>query len=95
MFTGVLSTPVMTSPSTRPAEAPGEPGRVPSTTAPSVVELPEPLEPGRNEPEPEPVAEESCTCTPRNPVAPMWMAELARPFSMLLATDRAVPIGMA
>ena len=32
--TGVLSTPVMTSPWTSPAPAPGEPWRVPSTTAP-------------------------------------------------------------
>ena len=54
-----------------------------------MAEPPEPTEP------PEPVDEESCTCIPRKPVAPMWMVELARPVSMLLATDRAVPIGMA
>ena len=35
------------------------------------------------------------TWTPRKAVAPMWIVELARPSSMLLAIDSAVPIGMA
>ena len=70
---------------TRPALAPGEAGRVPSTTAP-LLEDPVP---------PNPVAEESWTWIPRKPVAPMWMVEPPRPASMFLATERAVPIGMA
>ena len=41
------------------------------------------------------LALESWTCTPRKPVAPMWIVELARPASMLWAIDRAVEIGMA
>jgi len=86
----LLSTLVMRSPWLSPALAPGEPGSVPSTTAPVV----EPCPPLMAEPTAPPV-EESWTWIPRKPVAPMWMVELPRPVSMLLATDSAVPIGMA
>ena len=34
----------------------------------------------RSRPSPEPLVEESCTCTPRKPVAPMWIVELAPPL---------------
>ena len=56
---------------------------------PEVPKLPDPVLP-------DPVLfEEFPTPTPRKAVGPMWMVELAWPASIFLATERAVPIGMA
>src|SRR5437870_13772179 len=77
-------TAVITSPAVRPAESAGPPATVPAIRPPAGAAPPKP---------PLPIA--LAISTPRNAVGPMWTAAVALPDSILLASARAVLIGIA